>query len=203
VMVELARLLRAAGADRDARAFKDQATALAEELGLALEMRREAAMFSSPVHSSRVLGPLKQRGAATISQLIRRVIDGKTDSAMNQLAATRLLRNLMPMAFLPDATCGWEGQIQLEFSPPIGYLSEERCWRLDIGVAKAKVHTDAVEGPDLRLGMSPATFFKLMAGTLNPVEAWLDGDVNITGDPTVAARLVEMFGGPTPAVDLG
>jgi tetratricopeptide (TPR) repeat protein/DNA-binding SARP family transcriptional activator len=203
VMVELARLLRAAGADRDARNFKDQATGLAERLGLALEMRREAAMFSSPVHSSRVLGPLKQRGAATISQLIKRMIDGKTDSAMNQLAATRLLRNLMPMAFLPDATCGWEGQIQLEFSPPIGYLSAESCWRLEIGVAKAKVHTDAVARPDLRLGMSPATFFKLMAGTLNPVEAWLDGDVNITGDPTVAARLVEMFGGPTPAIDLG
>ena len=203
VMVELAGLLRAVGADREAQGFMDQATALAEQLGLSLEMRREATMFSSPAHASRVLGPLKQRGAATISQLIRRVIDGRTDSAINQLAATRLLRNLMPMAFLPDATCGWEGQIQLEFSPPIGYLSEESCWRLDIGATKAKVHVEPVERPDLRLGMSPATFFKLMAGTLNPVEAWLDGEVHIAGDPTVAARLVEIFGGPTPAINLG
>ena len=104
---------------------------------------------------------------------------------------------------MPDATCGWEGQIQLEFSPPIGYLADESCWRLVIDATKVRVHTDPVERPDLRLGMSPATFFKLMAGTLNPVGAWLDGDVSIIGDPTVAARLVEMFGGPTPAVELG
>lgn len=201
VMIELARLLRAAGEEEEAQFFKDQAKATAEKMGLSLEMRQEATSFSLPAHSSRVLGPIKQKGAATISQAIRRVIDGKTDSAINQLAATRLLRNLMPMAFLPDATCGWEGQIQLEFSPPIGYFSEESCWRLDIGVNKAKVYTEPVQSPDLRLGMSPATFFKLMAGTLNPVEAWLDGHIKITGDPTVGARLVEMFSGPTPVVD--
>lgn len=203
-MTDLAAQLRRAGEEAEAQSVARQAQALADQAGLLLQMRQEATRFSTPQPAG-VLGPIKQRGAVTMSQLIRRLIDGKTDKAINQLAATRILRRLLPAAFVPSATCGWEGTIQLEFEPPIGYLKEEGCWRLVIGATKVKVHTKPVEMPALRLRMSPATFFKLMAGTLNPVAAWLDGDVEVggdPGDPTVAARIVEMFCGPTPVIDL-
>ena len=40
-------------------------------------------------------------------------------------------------------------------------------------------------------------FIRIGARELNPARAMLDGDLEISGDFTVAGRLAEMFGGET------
>jgi putative sterol carrier protein len=39
---------------------------------------------------------------------------------------------------------------------------------------------------------------RLATGQLNPVGALLEGITDVDGDITIASRIVEMFGGPSP-----
>lgn len=202
VTAELADILREAGSD-EAQALSDRAQKLAVDRGLHLQPRAAAQMFSQPSHPPGAIGSLKQGGAERMTQLLRRKIEGKSEQWMQQwVRGTRLLRVTMPIAFLPSAACGWTGEIELEFQPPIGFRGGERHWTFVIDKESARI--DAAPSPeaDIRLAMSPPTFFKLMAGDLNAVQAWLSGAISLDGDPTVAARLIEMFTGPTLGVDL-
>jgi tetratricopeptide (TPR) repeat protein len=186
----------------EADAVAQRARLSADESGLNLGLRDEAKGYADPAHPPGAIGALKQGSAKRASQILRAQIDGKSDGWMQQwVVGTRAMRRAMPLAFLPEAACGWTGEIELEFDPPIGVRGGERYWTFEIGRDRAHVHAQASPTADVKLSMSPPTFFKLMAGVLNPVEALLEEHVRIDGDPTVAARLVEMFSGPAPDLD--
>jgi len=121
VSAELATLLRTSGNRGEADVLQDRARAVAAEMGLSLGPCREAQRFSEPAHPPGAIGSLRQIGAHNVSQLIRRAIEGKSDHGMQQFPGTRLLRRLMPVGFMPSAACGWQGEIELEFEPPIGF----------------------------------------------------------------------------------
>ena len=198
VRVELAGVIASAGKTEEAAALARSARSEGQALGLTLTPRPEAIRYSEPAHERR-LASLRERGASGGSLVLRRRIEGKTDAAIEEsVPATRFLRALMPQTFKPQAACGWTGEIELEFEPPIGYRRSDRFWTIEVGTEKAKIRAQRATRARLSLKMAPSTFFKLIAGTLNPVEAWLDGHATVQGDPTVAARLVEMFSGPTP-----
>jgi tetratricopeptide (TPR) repeat protein len=201
VTAELASALAAIDPD-EADAVAQRARWSAEENGLKLGLRDEAKRYVDPTHPPGAIGALKQGSAKRASQILRARIDGKSDGWMQQwVVGTRAMRRAMPLAFLSEAACGWTGEIELEFDPPMGIRGGERYWTFEIGEDRAHVHAQTSPTADVKLSMSPPTFFKLMAGVLNPVEALLDEHVRITGDPTVAARLVEMFSGPAPDLD--
>jgi tetratricopeptide (TPR) repeat protein/DNA-binding SARP family transcriptional activator len=202
VTAELADVLHETGSG-EAEELADRARKLADDRGLHLQPRAGAQMFSQPSHPPGAIGSLKQGGADRFTQFLRRKIEGKSEQWMQQwVRGTRLMRRGMPLAFLPSAACGWTGEIEVEFQPPIGLRGGQRYWTFTIGTESARIEVMPSPEADVRLAMSPPTFFKLMAGELNPVEAWLSGAVSLDGDPTVAARLIEMFTGPTPDVDL-
>lgn len=61
---------------------------------------------------------------------------------------------------------------------------------------------DAAAGPlpDADLVIDPGPYFKaLLSGDLDPADAVADGRVQITGDPALLARFVELFSLPRPA----
>lgn len=204
---ELADALETDGdsAERE-RLLGESASAVAAG-GLMLSPTPDALAWSEPSSPPGRLGGLKQRGAEGFSHWLRRLIEGRSDEWIESKPLfSRLMRRFMSQAFVPAAACGWTGSIELQFEPPIGFRSRNPYWAFEIARDQARIYNKRAIRADLRLVMSPATFFKLVAGIVNPVEAWLDGDAAIVeGDPTVAARLIEMFSGPAalPALDAG
>lgn len=202
-MRDLAEALRRdGGGEGELEELLGRAANIASSNSLALEPQSVAQAFSEPVPPSGIVGTLKQRGAEGFSNYLRRLIEGRSDEWIDQWhIGSRLLRRAMPTAFVPSAACGWTGEIELEFQPPIGFRTSNPYWTFQIEESRARIFPKRSRNADLRMTMSPATFFRLVAGTINPVEAWLDGRAIVDGDPTVAARLIEMFSGPTHLPD--
>lgn len=203
-MLELAEALeRGGGETEEIERLRAESARIAAGHGVATAPLGEARAFSRPSAPPGRLGGLKQRASQGFSHWLGRKIEGRSDEWIERWQfGSRILRRIMPTAFVPEAACGWTGEIQLKFEPPIGFRRPNPFWTFEIEPDHARIMPRRATEPKLSLAMSPATFFKLLAGTVNPVEAWLDGRASIElGDPSVAARLIEMFSGPTPNLD--
>ncbi len=202
---ELASTLsRNGGRKQEIEELLEKSAGIASSSNVTLE---PAGVVSEPPGSASPpgrLGPLKQRGAEELSHYLHRLIEDRPDEWIEQwVPGSRVLRRVMPTAFVPSAACGWTGTIELEFKPAIGFRTKNPYWTFEIGEKRARIYSKRARSADLQMTMSPATFFRLVAGDINPVETWLDGRAEILrGDPAVAARLIEMFSGPTQIPEL-
>lgn len=122
-------------------------------------------------------------------------IGGRSDAELTEAVAAfgvdAALENAfgaMAARFLPERAAGERAAIQWELDTPEG----------------RRVHTITVEGADCRhtegpcsqprvvLGLSTAKFLRLIAGRLNGLQAYSDGDLTIVGD-TVVAQLQQTW----------
>jgi putative sterol carrier protein len=71
-------------------------------------------------------------------------------------------------------------------------------WTLRVRDGKASAVQGNGGSPNVLLRMALPDFARIAGGDLHPALALMQGRIEIEGDLRVAARLGEMFGGPSP-----
>lgn len=62
-------------------------------------------------------------------------------------------------------------------------------WTLTFGEGKVNVEEGQTSAPNVTLSMNAADFIAMANGQLNPVSAFMQGKIRVTGDMSMAMRL--------------
>jgi putative sterol carrier protein len=87
----------------------------------------------------------------------------------------------MTEAFDADAAGDTEAVIQYQLSEPVYHVVRDGTLR---------VHDGQADDPDLTVKISDDNLVKLFRGDLNPMTAFMTGKIRVSGDMTLAQRLV-------------
>jgi putative sterol carrier protein len=98
--------------------------------------------------------------------------DGGIDGVLQQVFAG------MAGAFLPDKAVGQEAVVQYEVSGPDG---THPYW-MRIADGTCVFESGTTENPKATLRIGLADFLRLIAGTLNPMQALMTGKLKVQGD---------------------
>jgi tetratricopeptide (TPR) repeat protein len=98
----------------------------------------------------------------------------------------------MAALYQPDRGLGFSGEIGFRF-----LLADDRPieWHIEVEGRSAAAHPGPSSDPATLVITRVRPFADLLTGNLNGVRGWVEGLLDIEGDPTLAARLVDMFGG--------
>ncbi len=91
-------------------------------------------------------------------------------------------------AFQPEKAAGVNAKIQFHITG-----SQGGDWVATIQNQKLTVEPGTVENPNLTLGADTADIFNLVNGKLNPMQAYMQGKVQVKGDMGLAMRLAGLF----------
>ena len=91
------------------------------------------------------------------------------------------LLHKMPAAFDAQAAGDTEAVIQYQISQPVYHVVRN---------GTMAVHDGQAESPDVVVKVSDDNLVKLFRGDLNPMTAFMSGKVKVSGDMTLAQRLV-------------
>jgi hypothetical protein len=133
---------------------------------------------------------LRERGRRAFARLVARRSDDELERWFG-LAAQRAFFAGMAGAFDPKRALGFEGELEFR-------LGEDRCWTVEVRGDRARVHARPARDPVVSVRTGAADFLRLVAGVAQPPALLLDGRMEIDGDLARAARIGEMFGGPSP-----
>ena len=87
----------------------------------------------------------------------------------------------MPAAFDAQAAGDTEAVIQYQISEPVYHVVRD---------GSLEVHDGQADDPDLVVDISDENLVKLFRGDLNPMSAFMTGKIKVSGDMTLAQRLV-------------
>ena len=172
------------------------------ELARARRRRREV---PAPRQLARMA--LDQARASTreqMTKLLARFVDGATDAQLERRfgspLAQRVLFEGMARSFVPDAAGGFQGRLHYEITrpatgqPPIHWTIEVSDGR----AAASPSSADADGDVKLAVRLELADFLKVAAGVIDPAVPILENRASFDGDFSLAARLPQMFGAPSP-----
>jgi tetratricopeptide (TPR) repeat protein len=199
---DLARVLETRGWLEDtARALKlrDAHNDAADRLGMVLAPQPEAFQYA-------YAGPIIGRLGGAVERVEREALKVARARLQRQVRAStnpadrhwgrRVLPSVLPQLYRPAAACGWSGRIQVVVRSPDQPDDEDQLL-FDIG-EKATVTRSIETDVELTITLPLMPFLELLMGARNSVGVWADGTAEVEGDPTLAARLIEMFAGERP-----
>ncbi len=91
-------------------------------------------------------------------------------------------------AFQPEKAAGVNAKIQFHITG-----SQGGDWVAAIQNQKLTVDPGTVQNPNLTLSADTTDIFNLVNGKLNPMQAYMQGKVQVTGDIGLAMRLAGLF----------
>jgi len=138
---------------------------------------------------------LQERGEAALGALVRRAGDRGLERTLGSDAGLRVIFTGMARRFRPKRAQGFSGVIQYELRAQDG---TERPWTVMIDGERASVAPGRAAEPAVTVGIGVADFARLIARELEPGKALMSGRLTLSGDVSVAMRLSEMFGEPSP-----
>lgn len=163
-----------------------------------LVRRGEAAAHMEEPPSGRVLRVSMARASrAGIKRIARAWSDEELERRLGAKSAERAVLRAMVHFFQPDVAYPFRGTLVLRLAMS-DLDAEPLVWALKVGRTSAERIARAPNDPDLLVSMRATDFMRLLTGELNGVQGWFEGGIDVQGDPIVAGRLVEMFGGPAP-----
>jgi alkanesulfonate monooxygenase SsuD/methylene tetrahydromethanopterin reductase-like flavin-dependent oxidoreductase (luciferase family) len=174
------------------------------ELERARRVRRRAALAPRDV-AGRLRDELRQGVRRRAQRALARFVDGASDTEIERRfgsqAAQRALLVGMARSFEPEMAFGFEGEIEYELSRRSdgdgAAPARSDRWTIRIGGDKARVLPGPGTEPAVTVRMGLVDFVRIAAGG-SPMPAFLEGRVELEGDLSVARRMTEMFGGPSP-----
>jgi putative sterol carrier protein len=98
------------------------------------------------------------------------------------------LMNRMPRAFLPDQADGVEALIQYHLSG-----AEAGEWVVRIGDGKCAVERGTTENPTMTLRADSQDYKDIILGKLDPMAAFMQQKVKLTGNLNMALGLTKYF----------
>jgi putative sterol carrier protein len=94
-------------------------------------------------------------------------------------------------AFTPENAAGIDATIQFNITGDQG-----GNWVATIRDQKLAVEPGVTQNPKLTIGADTQDIFNLVAGRLNPMQAFMSGKVQVKGDMSLAMRLASVFKRP-------
>lgn len=91
-------------------------------------------------------------------------------------------------AFQPDKAAGLDAKIQFNITG-----SQGGNWVAAIKDQKLTVEQGTTPNPNLTIGSDTADIFNVIGGRLNPMQAFMQGKVQVKGDMGLAMRLLDLF----------
>lgn len=98
------------------------------------------------------------------------------------------LMNRMPKAFLPDKAEGVEAVIQYHLSG-----AEAGDWVVTIGDGKCEVEQGTTEDATMTLGADSQDYKDIILGKLDPMTAFMQQKIKLTGNLNMALGLTKYF----------
>jgi putative sterol carrier protein len=117
--------------------------------------------------------------------------DAQLERTVGSNAGLRALFKAMEKQYVPEKSGGFDGDVMYVLSTSRG----PRHWTVHIDAERAAAEPRESGDAAVTMKMPLPVFVRIGAGELNPARAMLDGELEISGDFTVAGRLGEMFGG--------
>ena len=174
------------------------------ELERARRARRRA-MLAPRDLAGRLRDELREGVRRQAQRALGRFVDGASDTAIERRfgsrAAQRALLTGMARSFDPTMAFGFEGDIEYRFTRSsdgdgAGPGGGDR-WTIRVADEKARVLPGPGSDPAVSVRIGLVDFVRMAAGE-SPIAAFLEGRVEMEGDLSVARRMGEMFGGPSP-----
>jgi predicted MPP superfamily phosphohydrolase/tetratricopeptide (TPR) repeat protein len=144
---------------------------------------------------------IRKAVAPATLRVIKALTGGMSDTKVENLLASRRAQRavlaVMQRFYQPQIAHPFTGTVVLNLKLPDAD-AEPIVWTLLLRPDGVEIQPNEPDNPDLLVRMPAADFLGLLAGKINGVEEWFDGRFDVQGDPIVASRLVEIFGGPPP-----
>ena len=138
----------------------------------------------------------RRRSQEALGRMLKGLSDDQIERRFGHRLAQQGLFSAMARSFQPRYAFGFEGEIQYELISTQNGKEPSR-WTIEVKDSKASAHHRAAVDPAVTLRVPTADFLRL-AGGANPGKVLLESRTEVEGDISVAMRLVEMFGGPSP-----
>jgi alkanesulfonate monooxygenase SsuD/methylene tetrahydromethanopterin reductase-like flavin-dependent oxidoreductase (luciferase family) len=134
-------------------------------------------------------------------KLLARAVGGADDAALERRFGSRIAQramfSAMAAAFEPEAAGGFEGRLVYELDRPATGAPPSR-WTVEVLDGRAVARPGAASHPALTIRFPLSDFVRVAAGTIDPAVPLLRDRASFEGDFSLAARLPEMFGAPSP-----
>ena len=98
------------------------------------------------------------------------------------------LMEKMPGAFIPEKAQGLDAVIQFKFTG-----AEPGDWFATIKDGKVNVERGTNPAPKMTLSADSSDYVKIFTGELDGMQAFMQGQVRLTGDLNLAMKLMQMF----------
>ena len=134
-------------------------------------------------------------------KLLARAAEGANNATPALLFCSRIAQramfSAMAAAFEPDAAGGFEGRLVYELDRPATGAPPSR-WTIEVLDGRAVARPGAAGQPALTIRFPLSDFVRVAAGRLDPAVPLLRDRASFEGDFSLAAKLPEMFGAPSP-----
>jgi len=98
------------------------------------------------------------------------------------------LMSKMPSAFVPEKAQGLDTVLQFKFSG-----AEPGNWYAAIKDGKVEVKQGDHAAPKMTLSADSADYIALFTGQLDPMQAFMQGKLKLTGDLNLAMKMTQFF----------
>ncbi len=100
----------------------------------------------------------------------------------------RQLIEAMPAAFLPQKAGQSKVLVQFKLDGDGG-----GAWVLDVADGNCAVREETLDKPDVTLAMAASDFVALYKNQLNPIQAFMGGKIQVTGNVGLVMQLLNWF----------
>jgi alkanesulfonate monooxygenase SsuD/methylene tetrahydromethanopterin reductase-like flavin-dependent oxidoreductase (luciferase family) len=176
------------------------------ELERARRARRRAALAPMEL-AGRLREGVREGVRRQAQRALGRFVDGASDAEIERRfgsqTAQRALLTGMARSFEPSMAFGFEGDIVYELNRRADGDGDgdgparDGVWTIRVAGEKARLLPGPGTEPAVTVRIGLVDFVRIAAGE-SPMPAFLEGRVEMEGDLSIARRMGEMFGGPSP-----
>jgi alkanesulfonate monooxygenase SsuD/methylene tetrahydromethanopterin reductase-like flavin-dependent oxidoreductase (luciferase family)/putative sterol carrier protein len=172
-----------------------------EQAELARERRRSAGLDLARLPSlaaGELRGAMQRGGQAALAKLVAGRSDAEIEKRFGRAVTQKAIFAAMARAYVPEVAAGFEGEIVYELTRSSNGRRTPDVWTLRVQEGRATALQAGGAAPAVLVRLPLPDFARIVSGELHPAAALMDGRMELEGDLRVAARLGEMFGGPSP-----
>ena len=94
----------------------------------------------------------------------------------------------MGSALIPEKAAGIDAAIQIKLTG-----AQAADWAVMIKDAKCTVNQGLASAPKLTISADSTNFIKIFSGQIDPMQAFMQGKLKVTGDMSLAMKLMGLF----------